>query len=54
MDLGQKMLICAQACKACVAQCEKHIFSESFRCAEFCKKCMAEPERLLAKQSKSS
>ena len=47
-DRGKMMFICAEACKACAAQCEKHNSPESIKCAESCIKCLVELEHLMA------
>lgn len=48
LDRGRMMITCAEACKICALECEKHNSPESIRCAESCRKCVEELSHLLA------
>lgn len=48
LDRGKMMVACAEACKLCVSECEKHNSEESKRCAIACRNCLEELEHVLA------
>lgn len=48
LDRGVMMHACAEACKACIAECSKHDLSEYRHCVESCEECLEELSHRMA------